>query len=194
MNTDRLQQLLTAVERSVGQRIDSPRDFEMLSDSLAARVGEGLSVSTLKRIWGYVNNDFMPTRHTLDVLARFLGYDGWDGFVSERPDGSAPSDPIMADRLSVVGDAVAVGERVRLVWAPDRECVAVYRGDLRWEVESAENTRLRPGDTFSCGLIIAGEPLYLDDLRQPGRRPTAYVCGQIAGVRFELLDRPKPEP
>ena len=33
------------------------------------------------------------------------------------------------------------------------------------------------------------QPLYLDDLRQQDRKPTRYVCGQIGGVRYELLEQ-----
>jgi hypothetical protein len=43
------------------------------------------------------------------------------------------------------------------------------------------------GDTFLCGLIIEGEPLYLDELQHNNEPPVAYVCGKKGGVRFEKL-------
>ena len=49
------------------------------------------------------------------------------------------------------------------------------------------NTRLKVGDTFECSLIIEGEPLYLDNLRQDGHPPIAYVCGKKSGVFFEYV-------
>ena len=45
--------------------------------------------------------------------------------------------------------------------------------------------RLRAGDTFRCSLIVEGEPLYIDDLRQEGHPPVVYVCGKKSGVRFD---------
>ena len=39
--------------------------------------------------------------------------------------------------------------------------------------------------TFECGLIVEGEPLYLDNLRQGTRPPIAYICGKKSGVNFE---------
>lgn len=187
MTQEQLQQLLRAVEQAMGEPMATPRDFEALSQRLDKRLGERLSVSTLKRLWGYVNNGFTPSRHTVDVLARFLGYAGWQQFTERATAGVAPSDPVMGESLNVE-EHLGVGDRLRLTWAPDRECVIRYCGRTEWIVERSRNTRLQPGDVFKCGLFIAGEPLYLDDLRQLNRPATAYVCGRTAGVRFELLD------
>ena len=38
-----------------------------------------------------------------------------------------------------------------------------------------------------CSLIIEGEPLYLDDLRQGNNPPIAYVCGKRTGVMYEYI-------
>ena len=167
---DELKRLLEAVERSVGHKMSTPRDFEDLSRNLSDRVNASISTSTLKRIWGYVSNRFNPT-----------------DFKVQRPEGRAPSDSILTDRVNVQADLI-VGDRLRLAWAPDRVCVVRYLGGLRFEVEQSQATRLQPGDTFECGLLIDGEPLYLDNLCQPGRAPSAYVCGQVAGIRYELLE------
>lgn len=79
------------------------------------------------------------------------------------------------------------GERLRLTWLPDRLCEIEYLGDLQFCVVSSENTRLKMGDTFECSLIIEGEPLYLDNLRQGKQQSIAYVCGKKSGVSFEYI-------
>ena len=62
---------------------------------------------------------------------------------------------------------------------------------MRFRVTDSQNTRLHEGDTFECSLIIEGEPLYLDNVKQEvdGKiRPAiAYVCGKKSGVMFEYL-------
>lgn len=187
MNDNKLQQLLRATEQALGQRVVTPRDFKALSERLTERLDTGLSVSTLKRLWGYVPNGFSPSTYTLNILSRFVGYDDWEQFCDERP-AIPPSDPILVQRLNVA-DALSPGDRVRLTWAPDRECVIRYEGKLHFIVEQSAGTRLSAGDTFMCGLIIDGEPLYLDDLKHNGSRAMAYVCGQVSGVRFEVIDK-----
>ena len=60
-------------------------------------------------------------------------------------------------------------------------------GDLQFRVIASENTRLKAGDTFECSLIIEGEPLYLDHLKQTGQLSISYVCGKLSGVFFEYV-------
>lgn len=62
------------------------RDFEQLSEQILLETGVSLSVSTLKRLWGRVRYDSVPTPTTLDTLARFVGYDSWRVFRQQNPE------------------------------------------------------------------------------------------------------------
>ena len=146
-----------------------------------------VSSTTLKRLWGYLADDVEPRPATLGILARFLGYRDWEDYcVRSVMLPETQSSPVMSRRLSVMTELRA-GDCVRLSWLPDRVCEAEYLGGLRFRIVSSENTRLRAGDTFSCSMIIEGEPLYIDNLRQNGAAPLAYVCGKRSGIRFEIL-------
>ena len=176
------ERLCRQVEETFGHEVTTPSRFEALADSIFKRTGVVLSPTTLKRLWGYLDEPVTPRRSTLDALARYTGWAGFEAFRrGERPEiesGNVGAASIRAGR------DVAPGERVRLFWAPDRVCVIEYDGGLRWHVTGSEGTRLAPGDTFSCGLIVEGEPLYLDDLRHGSQKPGVYVCGRRSGVRF----------
>jgi len=93
---------------------------------------------------------------------------------------------VLSRRLNVA-NTLRRGDKVRLTWQPDRICDIEYLGELEFRVVLSENTRLKAGDTFECNLIIEGEPLYLDNLRQGSHQPIAYVCGKKSGVLFEIL-------
>ena len=185
-----IRKLREAIEKSVGRQMRTPRDFAFLRECLYSRLRIYLSETTLKRLWGYISGG-APRISTLSQLSSFLGYTNWDDFLNSN----AGSDGLPADKQSgyMLGKHISVlenleiGDRVRLVWAPDRVCVVRYLGDTRFEVEESEKTRLKPGDTFSCALILEGEPLYLDSLRQNGGDPVSYVCGSRSGIRFEEL-------
>lgn len=182
--------LLKEIENSLGKKLTSPADFESLSDSILNRNHAYVSRTTLMRLWGYISENVRPSRTTLDILSRFVGYSGWEEFVAKH-DGSPancepPSSPVLGRRLSV-SDDLLVGDVVRLLWQPERVCDVVYLGDLKFRVVASVNTRLREGDTFQANMIVEGEPLYLDNLRQADRPPIAYVCGKISGVMFERV-------
>ncbi|MBR2291107.1 MAG: hypothetical protein IJ868_02195 [Prevotella sp.] len=82
-------------------------------------------------------------------------------------------------------EELATGDELTLSWQPGRLCRVRYLGDLSFKVVASVATRLQPGDSFQCSVIIEGEPLFLTNLQQPGRPATNYVCGRNGGIRFE---------
>lgn len=178
--------LIHDVETALGVNLKTPKDFEMFRSKIYARLGVLVSSTTLKRLWGYLDDDVQTSETTLSIISRFLGYRDWNEYQSRGVNScETESNPVMSRRLSVK-DQLTPGERLLLLWHPDRKCEVEYLGDLKFRVVASENTRLRPGDTFSCNLIVAGEPLYIDNLQQGQNPPIAYVCGKKSGVRFEL--------
>ena len=180
-------QIRQEIETALNRQMKTPKDFEHLRDRIYARLHVLVSRTTLMRLWGYVDEDVQPRVSTLTILAQFLGYRDWEEYCqnAQLPK-DQQSSPVMNRRLSVASDLVR-GERIRLAWQPDRVCVVEYLGELSFRVASSENTRLRPGDTFQCSLIIEGEPLYIDHLIQENRPAIAYVCGKKSGVLFEYI-------
>ena len=79
------------VERVFGHPLKEARDFEQLSHLLLSHTRERLSPTTLKRLWGYLKNEEVQTRpHTLDVLARFVGYKSYEDFYENASDTAEP--------------------------------------------------------------------------------------------------------
>ena len=184
-------QLRTDIETALKKKLQTPKDFEFLRERIYARLHILVSRTTLMRLWGYVDEDVKPRKGTLDILSRFLGYQDWESY---QENASLPkeqqSSPVMSRKLNVNSD-LYIGERLRLTWQPDRVCDVEYLGELSFRVIASENTRIQPGDTFQCSLIIEGEPLYLDNLRKgdgsTSAETIAYVCGKKTGVNFEHL-------
>ncbi len=179
------EQLRSEIETALKKKLCTPKDFEFLRERIYARLHVMISKTTLMRMWEYVDEPVKPRKSTLDILAQFLGYQDWDSYHQNTllPE-EQQSSPILSRRLSVAKELVE-RERLRLIWQPDRVCDIEYLGDLQFRVIASENTRLKPGDTFECSLIIEGEPLYLDHLKQDTQQTISYVCGKKSGVMFE---------
>ena len=176
------------IEQAIDRKLQTPKDFDLLSGRIYARVGELLSRNTLRRIWGKIEGDRVPRLSTLSILARFIGYSDFNAFItrSTADTDCESSSPMMGRVLSVV-DGLTRGDRLRLTWNPGRVCDVEYNGSQHFLVLRSENTRLQPGDTFLCSIVIDGQPLYLDQLQQGRKMPMAYVCGKSGGVHFEYL-------
>ena len=186
--TDKYLDLLLAdVEARMGRGMLSPKDFEHLHGVIENDLNERVSVSTLKRLWGYSKYLSSPSVSILSTLCRLVGYRDWEDYKAHRESGDKkPSDKVLSDKITVSTD-LEPGDRVRLMWEPQRVCDVVYHGDGDFEVLSSVNTGIKTGDWFCCSLIVSGEPLWLSNLRQYGKAPVAYVCGKQGGVQFELM-------
>lgn len=186
-NKEDIKRLTAQVEKVVGKKISGPRDFDFLSRQVEGYTGETLSVSTLKRVWGYIPSGSRLSRYSLDVLASMAGYAGWEAYVA-GVNGGDVSFRIVHRKLFT--DSLEYGDRVKLVWSPDRVVTIRYEGQNMFTVVESENSKLCVGDTFRCGLFVDHEPLYLTGLFHPGMPVSDYVCGKSGGVIWHVLDKP----
>ena len=79
---EHIEKLKDAVVAVFGQTLDAPTAYEQLSADIQKITGELISVSTLKRLFGYIKPGTIPRPSTLSVLARYVGSAGWSDFCS----------------------------------------------------------------------------------------------------------------
>ena len=184
-----IENLRNEIEVAIHRRLATPKDFEALREMIFLRLHILVSATTLKRIWGYIDDSVSTRRSTLDILARYIGYADFDAYENGTVGDIAesPSSPIMARRIDV-DEQLQPGDMIRLTWQPGRICDVEYRGDRVFCVVASQCTRLKAGDTFKCSLMIEDEPLYIDMLvTADSVTPTAYVCGKKSGIHFEPI-------
>jgi len=82
-----LKQLLLIIE----QQLDwgdaatwQGKDFEILNELILEKTKISLSASTLRRIFGRVEYNHMPSGTTLDTLAQFADFENWRAFTRQR--------------------------------------------------------------------------------------------------------------
>ena len=193
MGIDRpeIYELRLRIEASIKRKIETPADFDFLRGIIWERTHEQISTSTLKRLWGYVDGVDNARNSTLNVLSKALGYENWDAFIlklkSENVDNS---DLVMSESMS--SSDLKIGDRLMIAWQPNRVCRLKYLGDNQFEVMESQNSKLKVGDTFRCGLFILGEPVYINDLRQNNGtgEPKLFVIGNKSGLTKLRVEDP----
>ena len=185
MEIDRpeIYELRLRIEASIKRKIETPADFDFLRGIIWERTHEQISKSTLKRLWGYVDGVDNARNSTLNVLSKALGYENWDAFILKlKSENMDNSDLVMSESVSS-GD-LKIGDRLMIAWQPNRVCLLNYMGDNQFEVMESQNSKLKVGDTFRCGLFILGEPVYINDLRQNNGtgEPKLFVIGNKSGL------------
>ncbi|MBQ4499087.1 MAG: hypothetical protein II985_02485 [Alistipes sp.] len=90
-NNQYIELLKAEVLRRFGRTLDAPTDYDQLSLDVSEVTGDSLSVSTLKRLYGYDKRSTMPRPSTLSTLSRYVGYAGWSDFCAQQVDVELPS-------------------------------------------------------------------------------------------------------
>ena len=178
-----LQELRRELEAAVGKPLKTSRDFDQLALMITERTRQPISPTTLKRMWGYLNEESSPRQFTLDLLARFLGYRDFNHFGQQQ--GVVQSG--FVDAAVLYADELCKGEKVCISWAPNRECVLNYLGEHKFEVERVLNSKLAVGDTFVCAQFFQKELLIVSDLVRGGKLMGTYAMGKQGGVTWIKL-------
>src|ERR1700760_4808105 len=89
MSASELKHLLNIIEQQLDWGDPSAwqtKDFEILNELIFEKTKISLSASTLRRIWGRVEYNHLPSGTTLDTLARFAGFESWRVFSRQKPE------------------------------------------------------------------------------------------------------------
>lgn len=177
-----LLQLKVLLEKSIGRKLNTTTDYQYLEGVVWGRTNKMLSLSTLKRVWGYVEGYCSIRRSTLDILAKTVGYTSFEVFVNDYCNSE---EAVSSKRLltTVFSEQdVPVEGRVEITWNPMRRVLLKHLGKCKFVVEESENSKLSVGDTFSCLAFCLNQPLYLSEYVHKGSAPGYFVVGNKGGL------------
>ncbi len=179
--TPEMEQLLLDVEDKFGARPHTPADHNELILAIQKETKESLGLSTIQRLWGYVNNVDRPRNRTLNILSRYVGCNDWDEYLEVLEEKAQSNTKHILDgaiRAKDLGIGRLVGVQIGFI-----RYVFRYLGNMRFEVVEAKHSMLKPGDTFITTFFMEGRPLYMDDWRSEGEEPKVYAAGGGAGLK-----------
>ena len=84
--------LLEKIEEQLGRKMMTPKDFDFLAVQVFEKTRQSISVSTLKRVWGYVCSKGAASETTLDLLSNFAGYASFFQFCQQTIESSESED------------------------------------------------------------------------------------------------------
>ena len=173
--------LRSDLEQRVGQQLQSPADFQLLIQQIWEKNHAVLSLSTIKRLWGYVESNGAPRLSTLNTLAQFLGFTDWNAYlVALEQRGGTESAMFTGEGIQTAD--LQAGDKVAVAWQPNRQCTFRYIGDNQFIVEESKNAKLQQGTTFSAARFMIGQPMYLDNILLADGAHTSYVAGKHNGL------------
>lgn len=186
-NIPELNGLLAEVEKKYEKRIATSTDFEKLSSEIEHLQGDIISVSTLKRLWGYVHSRPVPRTNTLDILCRYIGERNFKEFCAGLKRKSNSESGHFPSKFITVSE-IGAGQVILIGWNPNRLVRILYLGDFRFRVLESANSQLQVGDEFEATSFSLGFPLYLPFIDHAGEKLPSYIAGSLNGLTtLELL-------
>ena len=173
--------LRSDLEQRVGQQLQSPADFQLLIQQIWEKNHAVLSLSTIKRLWGYVESNGEPRLSTLNTLAKFLDLADWNAYLVSLEQRGGIESAIFTGEGIQTADLQA-GDRIAVAWEPNRQCTFRYLGDNQFVVEESKNAKLQQGTIFSAARFMIGQPMYLDNILLADGTRTSYVAGKRNGL------------
>jgi hypothetical protein len=189
MNTPEIQELLSRVEEEFKTLNITSKGLDKLAEAIEDKTKEHVSVSTLKRLWGYVGDKHEVRKGTMDIMARYVGFQNFDSFVQDLKK-SPQYNSYFFSTNQIQSSELQAGDKIEIGWAPNRIVVLEYLGNESFKVVSNENSKLEPGDTFGVKDFMLGFPLYLATISRGGAQTPPYLAGRNGGLT--LLQKMPP--
>lgn len=174
-------ELLNAVEKKYGHHLRTTTDFDEFSLHLKSKYNYIVSTSTLKRLWGYVNDAHKPRTQTLDLLCRYIGFDFFSDFCYHLKTSTVYNSSFFSTKQIQTKD-LQVGDHVEIGWAPNRYVLLRYEGKNIFQVLEAKESKLQKGDYFETACFLLGQPLLLSYIAREGYKTAPFIAGRNGGL------------
>ncbi len=162
-----------------------PADCEYLALDIESITGERISVNTIKRLTGFLSDSRTPRLQTLDIVARYLGYESWFELRIEDEHFSNSSFDENRDELTVTN--LSNGDRIEVRYSPGRILVLRYIGNGHFIVEKSEYSKLLIGDDITLTHFVQGFPLLVSDVCRDGKSLGAFTGGTFQGITYKKI-------
>ena len=76
--------IIEDIKEKSGLLFDKAGDFSILSSLIFKETGRNIGVTTLKRLFHYIQDDRKASEYTLNTIALYVGYKSWEEYSSAK--------------------------------------------------------------------------------------------------------------
>lgn len=178
--------IIKQIEEKFGMPINYPKDCESLSHSIQLNCNKLISVSTLKRLMGFVKQVKKPHKHTLDIIAKYIGYKDWQDamLLIEKQNNSS------FFQIGIIDVAkLKLGDKIEFTYEPKRIVVINYLGNNKFKVQDSRNSKLQRDDIITLTYIALNHQLISSEVTRNGISLGSFSAGKDNGITsIKILD------
>ena len=177
-------QTISQLKERSGLPFNKASVFNSLSSVILEVTGQSLGVTSLKRLFGYIQDDRATNKSTLDIIASFLGFPSWTEYAKTiRLD----SDWDFEDSDTVWISALSLGSIVNVSYLNRDVSFKVVEHDNEkvLEVIEAQNSSLHSGDLAYIDRIRKGEYLEAHKVIRGQYDGSYRTNGEVKAISIE---------
>lgn len=172
--------IIEEIKSESGLMFDKAGDFAILSSSIYAKTKRNIGVTTLKRLFCYINDERKASDYTLNTIALYLGYPSWTEYASAR---NLESEWGFDDE-SIYIQALDPGTHVTIQYLNRKVGFRVKEvgGNNVLEVISVVNGSLQIGDILHVHKIKKGTILEANSVIRGENKGNYRTHGEIQSI------------
>lgn len=155
------EEIIKQIKTKSGLLLEQAKDISVLADKIFADTGRNIGVTTLKRLFGTINDSRKTNEYTLNTIAMYLGYATWQKYTETN---SIDSVWNFSEDETYHVQELAIGANVCVEYLNREVSFVVIRRDgiNVLEVVSVKNSSLQKGDILYVHKISVGKILQAD--------------------------------
>ena len=77
------QKTIDEIKEKTGMIFDRAKDFSVLSEDIFDKTGRSIGITTLKRLFGTIEDERDAIGYTMNTIAIYLGYPSWKAYMGQ---------------------------------------------------------------------------------------------------------------
>ncbi|MCD8202496.1 MAG: hypothetical protein LUD48_02495 [Prevotella sp.] len=175
-------EIINDIKAKSGLVLDKTKDMEILSSYIFKETNRNIGTTTLKRLFGIINDDRRSSDFTLNTIAMYLGFMSWDEYVNTKNINSIwryDDDTVYIQKLDI-GTKLRIRYLNRVVTL---EVICVENIHVLKVIE-AENSSLLTDDILYIHCIRKGEVLIAEKVVRGKNIGNYKTNGEIQRIEF----------
>lgn len=145
----------------------------------------GVSETTVKRMLGLVGENSpernrIPHVSTMDILAKWLGYDNYKALLREIGELDYSSEFTSLESIDVLN--LEEGTQIQIKYEPSRIIVMTYIGNRMFVINESKNSKLMKGDRIKLSHLVLGHELLVSEIIRDDKNIGGYRGAKDGGL------------
>ena len=183
-------QAILHIEEVFGKKIETPHDCELLAIDIEKKTKERLGLNTIKRLFGIIDYEFNPRMETLNILAKYSGFESWK--VLNLKLYTLESSGFRSKDFCNLSDT-EIGTTIYIEYPPFRRISMKCIDCGIFKISSSINSKLQKGDIVEASNVILGFPLVFNNVTRDGESLGAFTTSKEFGVTSINIRHAKKE-